>query len=104
MERSRRRNMAHHGQHILLHAQPELWKHDVHAGQSDRRHVGPCGGEGRADGASVGELEGVEWEELWDAAERYRVPILLRETWPVGSEVCCSLYLGNQTREKGNKM
>ncbi|RYN35685.1 hypothetical protein AA0112_g5071 [Alternaria arborescens] len=33
------------------------------------------------------ELEGVEWEALWDAAERYRVPILLRETWPVGSEM-----------------
>jgi predicted TIM-barrel fold metal-dependent hydrolase len=27
------------------------------------------------------------YKDLWTAAEKYRVPIVLRDTWPVGSEV-----------------
>lgn len=77
-------------------------------GKEAARELARCVGKMKFVGGCIGisrktELEGVEWEELWDAAERYRVPILLRETWPVGSEVCCSLYFGNQTREKGTR-
>jgi predicted TIM-barrel fold metal-dependent hydrolase len=47
------------------------------------KFVGGCIGMSRQN-----RLEGEEWDELWDTAERYRVPVLLREMWPVGSEVC----------------
>jgi predicted TIM-barrel fold metal-dependent hydrolase len=48
-------------------------------------------------------LEGAEWEELWDTADRYRVPVLLREKWPVGSEVCSCPCFGHQKRKKGEE-
>lgn len=35
-------------------------------------------------GASMGD----DLEPLWDVASRYRVPIMLRDMWPVGAEVC----------------
>lgn len=33
---------------------------------------------------------GNELEDLWSVAERFRVPVMLREMWPVGAEVCAS--------------
>jgi predicted TIM-barrel fold metal-dependent hydrolase len=30
-------------------------------------------------------------EEVWATAEKYRVPIALRNTWPTGAEVCYHL-------------
>lgn len=33
---------------------------------------------------------GNELDDLWSVAERFRVPIMLRDMWPVGAEVCLS--------------
>lgn len=52
---------------------------------------------GFVGGMVVLRREGIEclldesYKELWSAAERWRVPILLREAWPTGDEV----YLNN---------
>lgn len=35
----------------------------------------------------VGMLGGGDYDELWSAAEKFRVPIVLRDMWPNGSEV-----------------
>jgi hypothetical protein len=40
-------------------------------------------GLGRGSGAALGPA----YEELWCVAEKYRVPVVLRDVWPVGSEV-----------------
>jgi predicted TIM-barrel fold metal-dependent hydrolase len=63
-------------------------------GKEAARELARCVGKMKFVGGCIGmsrqtRLEGEEWEALWDVAERYRVPILLREMWPVGSEVCC---------------
>lgn len=63
-------------------------------GKEAARELARCVGKMQFVGGCVGmsrqtRLEAEEWEALWDVAERYRVPILLREMWPVGSEVCC---------------
>lgn len=63
-------------------------------GKEAAKELARCVGKMKFMGGCIGmsrniKLEQVEWEELWDVAERYRVPVLLRETWPVGSEVCC---------------
>ena len=39
------------------------------------------------------------YEELWATAEKYRVPIALRELWPTGAEVRCLTFL---QRQKGS--
>jgi predicted TIM-barrel fold metal-dependent hydrolase len=35
---------------------------------------------------------GNDLEPLWFIAARYRVPIMLRDMWPVGAEVCLYIY------------
>lgn len=40
----------------------------------------------RRGGTGEGKLEDGSWEELWETAVRCRVPVALRELWPVGSE------------------
>lgn len=35
-----------------------------------------------------------EWWELWNQAEKFRVPILIRGLWPLASEVSVRFYLG----------
>jgi predicted TIM-barrel fold metal-dependent hydrolase len=47
------------------------------------RFVGGVLGLGRGSGAALGPA----YEELWCVAEKYRVPVVLRDVWPVGSEV-----------------
>ncbi len=63
-------------------------------GKEAARELARCVGKMKFVGGCIGlsmqiRLEGEEWEELWDVAVRYRVPVLLREMWPVGSQVSC---------------
>lgn len=53
------------------------------------RFVGGVLGLGPGSSGS-GDLEDGSFEELWSLAEKYRVPIALREMWPVESEVSSS--------------
>ncbi|KAF1841175.1 uncharacterized protein K460DRAFT_410565 [Cucurbitaria berberidis CBS 394.84] len=41
----------------------------------------------RSGSEGEGSLVEGSFEELWDTAEKYRVPIALREMWPAGSEL-----------------
>jgi predicted TIM-barrel fold metal-dependent hydrolase len=46
-------------------------------------------GRKRMDGDETEAEEGGKgWEEVWNIAEKYRVPILWRSKWPIGNEVC----------------
>ncbi|KAI4924934.1 uncharacterized protein J4E92_006971 [Alternaria infectoria] len=61
-------------------------------GKEAAKELARCVGKMKFVGGCIGmsrniKLEEAEWEDLWDVAERYRVPILLREMWPVGSEI-----------------
>jgi predicted TIM-barrel fold metal-dependent hydrolase len=44
--------------------------------------------------------DGSFWE-LWNTAEKYRVPVCLREMWPLGSEVRPSPYSRQKKKKRG---
>lgn len=56
-------------------------------------------------GEGDGSLDDASFEELWAMAEKYRVPVALREMWPTVSEVSSALSFQQlRRREEGDKL
>ncbi|KAF1944470.1 hypothetical protein EJ02DRAFT_501365 [Clathrospora elynae] len=61
-------------------------------GKEAARELQRCVGKYRFVGGMLGlsrdvKLDDGTFEELWKLAEQYRVPVVLRQMWPVGSEI-----------------
>jgi predicted TIM-barrel fold metal-dependent hydrolase len=62
-------------------------------GKETAKELARCVGKYKFVGGVLGLSRDVRLDDgsfwaLWDTAEKYRVPVCLREMWPLGSEVC----------------
>jgi predicted TIM-barrel fold metal-dependent hydrolase len=66
-------------------------------GKEAAKELARCVGKYKFVGGVLGLSRGVRvdegaFDELWVTAEKFRVPIALREMWPAGAEVCLHVH------------